>query len=639
MKTKILALLLALVMVVSMLASCDLFGGGPEDTECTAHIDKDGDKVCDICSTQLTVDSKPAEGDNGETLPAITWATTPELLFQMTDNTNNDELSSGCRRYLAGDVDENGKEYTGFVEANARERNQAAYDYANVTVKYIYYPNSSGYGWGGNIDRMKTAALNDTVKGRPDMFCNFVYDMVSTSLLGAFNNLYTDKPNSEGVKAGELKNYFAFAKDGRYNTEYKDTGDGYMIEYMQSLTLSERKMYLLASDYFTDLVRAFFAVPVNITLLESIDLEALEAKKEEGATWKYDYNGNGVYELSDFYALVDDQKWTYDAVKDFSETVQNAPNDASDVLNPDGKGVYGFAIGAGGLGASGLLYTTSVTVIERGVEIKTDTSDPDNVFDYQDYTFNYPDPDKDATASKPLEEFVGNLKALFGTSGVVAINKDAGTSNTKSTESVEKVVRNAFSNNQVLFGGIVCVGSLEDDVYGDMVTEDGGGFGVVPVPLYRGSYTDTDGTVKTDKYLTQIHNIGRVGAIGFKTLYFAQCSAFLNYQSLNSAQILDDYYDMTLKTDVAGDADGNAEMLDYIRANVRSSFDKAFEDALARFYSKQDTQMNGEKWHNQILAANFEMDSSAIANQYKSLRDKKQGALEDLETTYANLPA
>ncbi|MBR7116393.1 MAG: hypothetical protein IKC87_01630 [Clostridia bacterium] len=633
MKTKILALLLALVMVVSMLASCELFGGGdPEDTECTAHIDKDGDKVCDICSTQLTVTSKPATGDNGESLPAITWATKPELLFQMTDNTNNDELSSGCRRFLSGESDS-----TGFVEQNAKDRNDDAYEYANVNVTYTYYPNTTGYGWGGGIEKMLAAATSDTEKGRPDMFCNFVYDMVSTSLLSAFNNLYTNKVASEGVKAGEIQNYFAFAKDGEYNTKYKDTGDGYMVEYMQSLTLSEKKMYLLASDYFTDLVRAFFAVPVNISLLESGIGENVSTTKGD---WNYDYNENGTYELSDFYRLVNDNLWTYDAVKGFSNAVYKAPNDTSDVLNPDGKGVYGFAIGAGGLGASGLLYTTSVTVIDRQVTTKIDYVTDPNGIEYQDYTFSYPDPEKDANASKPLEEFVGNLKALFGSTGVVCISKDATLSNTKSTESTEKVVRNAFANDQVLFGGIVCVGSLEDDVYGDMVTEDGGGFGVVPVPLYRNNYTDTDGTVKTDKYLTQIHNIGRVGAIGVKTKYFAQCSAFLNYQSLNSAQILDDYYDMTLKTDVAGDAEGNAEMLDYIRENVRSSFDKAFEDAVARHYMKSgDTQMNGEKWHNQILAAKFQMESSAISEEYARLRIKKQTSLEALEQSYTNLPA
>jgi hypothetical protein len=469
---------------------------------------------------------------------------------------------------------------------------------------------------------MFNAATSTTEKGRPDMFCNFVYDMVSTSLLGAFNNLYSNTIASEGVKSGELANYFAFAKDGKYNMEYVDTGDGYMVEYMQSLTLSEHKMYLLASDYFTDLVRAFFAVPVNISLLSTID-----ASTEEGAfNYDYDKDGNAKYEIEDFYGLVNDQKWNYEAVKFFSDKVYQKPTDAADVL---ADGIYGFACAAGGLGASGLLYTTSIVVIQRTVENKEDTSDPDNVITYQDYAFNYPN------NAEVLSAFVTNLTDLFTSTGVVAVNKEAGRGeiNTKAGTSSELEVRRAFVNNQVLFGGIVCVGSLED-VYTGMSD----GFGVVPVPLYRTSYLE-EGAEKVDKYLTQIHNIGRVGAIGVKTTKFAQCSAFLNYQSLNSAQILDDYYEMTLKTDAAGTVKGNAEMLDYIRENVRSSFDKAFEDAVARhFFQQDDGELNSSKWHNMILGAGYKLSAEELNKQYESVLSNKVTSLEALENSYAQLP-
>ena len=410
-----------------------------------------------------------------------------------------------------------------------------------------------------------------------------------------------------------------------------------MIEYMQSLSLSQRKIYILASDYFIDTIRAAYVVPVNISLIEDGIGSNVSTTKGD---WNYDYNENGRYELYDFYRLVADGLWNYDAVKGFSNSIYIAPNDTSDVLNPDGKGVYGFAVASNSLSAAGMLYSTSVEIIDREVEMKTDwTYGPDDPLYYQDYTFSYPDSEKDANASKPLEEFAGNLKALFESTGVVCINKDAGTSNTKSTESTETVARYAFANNQVLFGGIVLLGHLEDSAYGGMVAEEGGGFGAVPVPLYRTSYVDVDGAVRVDNYKTSIHNLARVGAIGVKTTKFAQCTAFLNYQSLNSADVLEDYYDMILRTDVVSSPESN-EMLNYIRKNIRSDFDKVYEDAIMRHYMKSgDTQMNGEKWHNQILAAKFQMEASAISEEYARLRTKKQISLEALEQSYANLPS
>ena len=241
-----------------------------------------------------------------------------------------------------------------------------------------------------------------------------------------------------------------------------------------------------------------------------------------------------------------------------------------------------------------------MVVIHRQVEM-VESTDPNNPGLVQAYTFYY-EPEAD-----DLSKFATNLASLFKSAGVVCVTKTAGVDgnspvNTATDDSVENEIKAAFARGQVLFGGIICVGSLEDSVYRGMSAEGGKGFGVVPVPLYRTNYEE-NGETKVDKYLTQIHNIGRVGAIAINTKKFAEASAFLNYQSLNSARILDNYYDLTLKFDAAGGTEGNAEMLDYIRANVRSSFDKAFEDAIARHAAQGengDKTLNTNKWHNVI---------------------------------------
>lgn len=622
MKTKLLALVLMLTLVVTMLASC--FNKTPDEGngECTAHIDNNGDRKCDVCGAATGKPQQEGTTETGESLPSVTWGTTTELLFQMTDDSNNQELSSGCRRFLSGESDGQSA-----VELAVRERNTKAMNYANVNVKYAYYPDGTA-GWGAKITDMWNAATSDTAATRPDIFCNFVYDMVSSSLLKSFKNLYNNTYSSVGVKSGENLNYFSFAKDGHYDTTYVDTGDGYMIEYMQSLTLSEEKMYLLASDYFTDLVRAFFAVPVNVQLMES---GAITASTDPNA-FNYDYNGSGTYDMVDFYELVKAGKWTYDAVKGFSDAV-DVDGEASNILDPNGSGRYGWVVAAGGLSASGLMYTTSVTIIERKVDL-VPSVDPDNPGMVQQYTYWYPE------QAQPLADFATALTALFNSPGVAAL--EIGTNSTATT-SAELEVRRAFAANQVLFGGIVCVGSLEESIYGDMSANGGKGFGVVPVPLFRTSHevTKEDGTTETveDKYLTQIHNIGRIAAIAVKSEKFAQCSAFLNYQSLNSSKILDNYYNLTLKTDAAGAVEGNAEMLDYIRENVRSSFDKAFEDAIARHQLQGgDHAMNENKWHNIILSYNYVLPTGAMQSKYDSLVGTKDIYLQQLAQSYANLP-
>ena len=189
------------------------------------------------------------------------------------------------------------------------------------------------------------------------------------------------------------------------------------------------------------------------------------------------------------------------------------------------------------------------------------------------------------------------------------------------------------SENQILFGGVICVGSLEYDAY-QLMKEDGGlGFGVVPVPLYK--QTDDH----TENYLTQVHNIGRVGAIANTTLKFKQCSAFMDYQARHSKDILEQYYNTTLTYGVAaGDGlEGNVDMLSLIRSNVRSAFDKAFEDAIGFFYKNVDDMADKNRWHQMLMTAGFQLDDAAT--KYKSVAELKQNYLNQLKNSqYGELP-
>ena len=570
MKTKIICLVVALVTSIFALASCAFLGGG-----------------------------NGGEGGSDYTgsIEGVNWNKTT-VIFELTKNSNSDELSSGCERYYAGASTGN----YDTIDQSIKARNAEAYKQANVEVSYLYVSNEKTYGWGENIDRI---FLNTQVGGKyvPDMYCNFVHDMVCASIRGAFANLYSTAYGNGG-------NFFRFTK-GDYNkgnpTNYFDSeaGEGYFYSYMESLTLSPNKMYCLASNYSTDLVRAFLVVPVNIEMMNNISLEASTG----------DMTGDQKFDFRDFYKLVWNGKWNYDALAKYSAAVYEDTNKNtadSDAGSANLGDKLGFAAGtSSGLTASGILYTSSVKIINKTVN--ADGS----------WTFTYP------ATNTELNSFATALYNLFtdgASKGIVAVSSDAANAFSGTSDGDLRTIRNEFAKNNVLFGGVIAVGSLEDTVYQNM-RANGKGFGIVPVPVYK------DG----DTYQTLVHNIGKVISISATTTEFEQCSAFLDYQSRNSSEILDMYYDEQLASAVEGEASSdNKQMLTYIRNHVRDCFDKTYEDVIADFMSSTDSTATENKWHTALMRAGYRVsDLSAV---YNGNYAKKAGDLNKIITAWNDLP-
>ncbi len=596
MKKKIICLILTLVMIVGAIGvlsscgkkpdtgnggthtcvdnnqdgKCDICkkvlqqGGGTNDCE---HVDEDDDQLCDECGEEYI---KPVPWDN------------KTLLFKMTNNSNSNELSSTCGRYLAGEV-------TGTVEdldTLVMERNADALYLTKVSVTYTYYDESSANSWSNVVKQIVEEITSGSSKDLPDMYVNFVYDMVAASLNGCFANLLSDTKGT---------NYFAFNSDSylEYGQENPDPEKdrGYMYEYMRSTTLSNSKMYILASDYFIDMVRAFFVVPVNVALLERVG---------EGITG--DRNDDGYFDIDDFYAAVNNNEWTYDLVARYSSAISTSASASGQTLDD----TIGFALPTGGLPASGILYSTNITVVKR------DWSTSDN-----DYTYSYPQENND------LYEMADALKNLMEQAGVIAPSGSEDTTKKYGSTGL-LAVRARFCQNEVLFGGIECVGALEDQTYQSLKVSTG--FGVVPVPLYK---APEEGATKT--YLTSIHNVGRPGGISRQTKNFDACTAFLNYQSTHSEEILEEYYTTKLQYGATDGKRGTVDMLDFIRNNVRTSFDKTMEDAIGYKFDVQ-----GDRWHSILSNKGYKCD---IRQPYASVIGNKEERLKDLQASYADYPA
>jgi len=519
------------------------------------------------------------------------WETT-ELLIEYSENTFNNELSSGTRRYYAGaDTTANDS-----IDVMVRERNADAQEAANVTLKYSWLPDEAAYGWGSNVGRIvsQTTFSSSTA---PDIYVNFVYDMTNAQLRGCFANLLSQ---DSGVY--EYGNYFRFtAEDYDPITDnYFDAkaGEGYLYEYMRSLSLTpDTKMYCLASDFTLDAYRAFLVMPVNVSMMNGIKAESAPAGDRVG-------NGDG-HNIADFYDLVWNNEWDYDALAGYSNAVFKGNNDGGP--KADIYDTLGLCLGTlTGYGSIGMLYTSSVKIIH---------------FDETTGKYYYPE------ANSDLETFVNNLRLLMSdnaSNGIATINSTEVNGVSYGTDL--KAIRARFAENFILFGGITTVGALEDDVYQGM--KENGGFGVVPVPLYK------DYVAGQNEYKTVIQNIGRITAIASNSTKKSQCSKYLDYQSTHSSEIAEEYYEYKLNADVEAAAD-NVKMMTYIRNHARDCFDKTFEDAIEARQKAVDLNATQYRWHYIIQRGNFQI--SNFATRYEEYYWSKQKYLNEIYSDWQAL--
>ena len=76
-------------------------------------------------------------------------------------------------------------------------------------------------------------------------------------------------------------------------------------------------------------------------------------------------------------------------------------------------------------------------------------------------------------------------------------------------------------------------------------------------------------------------------------------------------------------------------MLAYIRNNVRTSFDKLFEDAIGFFYAESGID-ESDRYHTLLTFYNYEFDR--FTDEYRENVGIKQENLAKLELEYAKLP-
>lgn len=539
----------------------------------------------------LTARWESTKGGSSEDY-AIYWRKT-ELIFEMNRHTNsvdNAGLASAVDRYYAGEEESEGET----VDIYVKERNDAAEKAANVRIEYTYVPDKIvDYAWAQNVNRIYNATATYQ-PGSVDIYCNFLYDLTVATMRGCFANL-------KSTRYGKGNNFYKFNYDSFADREYK----GYYYDYMSSLTLSDDRLYVIASDYTTDVMRASFVIPVNVELLESIpytELPTLTYRDEatgETVEFKFDRTRSN---LENLYEAVYRGAWTYDALAAYCQAIYVDSNK----VNPEGGTAnvgdrLGFALtGQSGIPARALLYS-SVNIIEKS-PIEGESGK---------YSISYPE------TNAKLGELGLAIKRLVSegaSSGITVVTMNDYTSLGYRTDM--QLIRDEFVKDNILFGGIEMLGRLESDGYQSMRAEGKSGFGILPIPTPMAGM----------EYKTVVQNLAKLVAVAAKSDKFELCSAFLDYQSLNSEKVMNAYltenYSITSRS---GNGIVNERMLNFIRARITDCFDQTYEDLFSK-YGLGD-YISITRWHEIIRQNKYQ--SNNLGYEYGELYGKYNEKLED----------
>lgn len=470
-----------------------------------------------------------------------------ELTMQLSEYSDG-EMTTGAIKYMQGP----GEEVPDSVQNLVYQRNLLAEDRLGVHMNYVYLNKGWSYIKGEIVLTERNGV--DT----PDLYCDMVYDMMGASIEnGVFKNLYRyNLENTQGYS------------DDYYEGGYFDFQDinGFYVDYMEDLSLTENKQFLMAGDYFLDVIRALLLLPFNIDLYTALVDPS-------------DANAYGLYEV------VCEYNWTWDYLKGMCNIYSGGEESLDQTLV--------MAIAHGGLSSVALVYSTQL-------DIYTAQTDKDG--NVTGYVMNAKCPD--------LGTLFQKIKDLVDTNGIYTDSLVLPEAN---REGINKC-NTAFKNGTVLFATPTMMGALEEDVFQDM-TDD---MGVLPLPkLYEGTSTS---------YCSIINGVGKVGALGYHSENSEAMSAYVQYITENSLSVLEAYYDDAMKNRYTNDA-GSKDMLDLIYDSIGSQKTMIIEELLM---NRDWGTMQPYTWHQLIKSDNYTGHASDISVQYDACYDRKNNLLREI---------
>ena len=142
-------------------------------------------------------------------------------------------------------------------------------------------------------------------------------------------------------------------------------------------------------------------------------------------------------------------------------------------------------------------------------------------------------------------------------------------------ETTASDIRARFASSSLLFGAVVPLGALEAEDYADMAGE----VYIAPVPKLSAE----------DSYKTTLDGMARLGAINAKSSKIAQATAFLDYQSTHSQEVVEAYYRYELLFGFLSPEKENKESINLIASSFIPTCTSYYDGVVGgHFYSNCD---------------------------------------------------
>ena len=569
--TRILALLLCVVLLAFAFASCGKDKN--KDASATTTAAKTGDS-----SAKSTTTATPA------TTTVNVWPSIAEEIDEfesvnknfkiVLDMYTSSERIAKNQQYIQG-PDEIEEGVTSAIEQLVYERNRDAKELLDVTVDYDYWNDKDLHKWGQQSKQIIQVVQGHAVDA-PDLFVAMVYDM---NLALLTQGVFKDFISAPGT-------YFNFESDG------------WMTSWMESLSFTLDRAYILGSDYFVDIVRAMGVLPFNKDLMDQNSAKLATAILPEGETLS---DGETLSER--FFDYVEMGNWTWDTLGKLCQAIwvdtdgneQSSIGDTLGIITDKYSGMPAALM----FFSTGEILTTT-TPVEDGMGNDTGR-----------VQINLP---ADSTVIGSIFDAV---KSVFGGQGAFVTSDSTSSGNSIDQPGIAYHYTK-FAENTLLFAGPCLISALESEQFQQMESV----YSVVPLPK-----------VSADKkYNTIIHNTSDAGAINVNAnpQKVRTMSAYLQYCTERSPEIREEFLQIVMKYKNTVYDQGTDRMLNLIYANITNARDKAIEDAAEKTSS--------DRYHGAMKDHGFTWGSSDVVSWYEGVKSSKQSKVDTVISTWYTLP-
>ena len=473
------------------------------------------------------------------------------------------EKTSKNDKYVAGPDKREGADTIG---QKVYDRNTKAEQLLGVDATYTYW-DETDLGWGKQAGKIVTL-VTTKAPDMPDVFVDMLYDLNKAMLSdGVFKDILS-LPGS----------YFDFSSSG------------WMKEWMDSLSFTGDRFYILGGDYFMDIFRNMGVLPFNADLMDE------NASKLAPALLGEDLAA-GETMSQRFFDFVEDEKWTWEALGKLCEAIWVDGGTAGQSDFNDTLGI--IAESYSGMPSALMLYSAGVSIVQVEKNPVTGVQ-----------TLSYP------SESSILGDIFDAVAGVFNGEGTLVTTHTGSNDEPGVAEHYAK-----FAENTLLFADPSLLGTLEDDVFQQMTSL----YSVVPLPK-----------VSVDnKYNTVIHNTADVGAIN---VHVSQdkaraISAYLQYCAEHTAEIRTEFLEIVTKFKTTVYNQGTDRMLDLIYDSVINARDKALDDAVDCIPGGREL-----RFHSMMKDGKYKRGSDYIVTDYASTVQSKQSIVNDILDKWMALP-